>query len=305
MQGVLSEQSGKIAEGALFKDVQATPEGLTKFLSERAAQDTAVGQFVEYANRALGNVGSIEELQQYYNFMASLASRIPPELAAAGLNAVGRKIANFWEKYRIVDSQYSRDYTTRENRSRFIQNFLLAANYGIGTVRINAKRKDFFDIERINDNGLEAINKLASEIRSDTTVAENLLSVLQESLANQIAIEEHTRKTAENTKLQLEKDRGDAFVDIAAGGLRQQDSFLAFSPITLGAQMQSVLLSSLALQTATKTDNQLLAELVGLNKDMRLLLAEIALNTNRSAGNFGGMSETELLALLSDFKSKS
>ena len=148
--------------------------------------------------------------------------------------------------------------------------------------------------------------RLQSEIISDTSVAENLLSTIEQSLATQLEIEKNTKKIAENTSLQLEKDRGAAFIDIAAGGLRQYGNFLSgVSPITFASQAASVVLSSLAADTARKTDNELLSELVAINKDMRILLAEIALNTNRAAGNFAGLTESELIAMIDNLRSRS
>jgi len=68
-------------------------------------------------------------------------------------------------------------------------------------------------------SGLTTARGLFGEITRDTATAESLLSVIQDSLANQIAIEENTRKTAENTSkaLTLRPDRERSFIDVGRG----------------------------------------------------------------------------------------
>jgi len=279
---VLTSQSGAIAGGELFKDVASDPTTLTKFLSERGAQAPYIKDFVAYANSALGDVGSIEELQQYYGYMQSLAGNVPAPLAQAGLQAVQAKIANFWRQYAFIQSDSVTSRTSKENRAAFMRDVLLAASYGVGPIAVDRDNKGFYyDTARVGDSGLSRINALFSEISSDTTVAENLLSVVEESLQNEIAIKEHTKKTAENTaKLTLLDDRRRSYLDLGNRRIFSQGFNVDFQNIKLPDSIGAAILATVPGPSLTSDTVTELKKVVAGIDEANEWLAIIAANTD-------------------------
>lgn len=152
------------------------------------------------------------------------------------------------------------------------------------------------------------LSEMLSESTADTSIAENLLSVIEQSQQTQLEISANTKKTAENTSLQLEKDRGDAFIDVARGGLAQGarfGSFLSPAPLSLSNAAAGLTLSSSIVKSIDERNLDQLIMLLQVSKDMRALLAEIAINTSGAGGDSTGFTSSELLALMSDFKSRS
>jgi len=300
IQQVITEQAGTIAGGRLFGNVEATPQSLTQFLSERAGQSTALSQFVSlFAQGA--QTGSYNLLQIIGRQLESYRGKIDEGIFAVFQKVVDLNIENAIEN-KINELERQHPFVFSEAERSSIRQGLMADQSWISDRQKYASFVTSASYQQL----LPQLLELQSEVTSDTSVAENLLSTIEQSLTTQLEIEKNTKKTAENTSLQLEQDRGAAFIDIAAGGLRQYGNFLSgVSPITFASQAASVVLSSLAADTARKTDNELLSELVAINKDMRLLLAEIALNTNRAAGNFAGLTESELVAMIDNLRSRS
>lgn len=305
ISGVLSSQSGAISGGSLFKDVVADAPGLTKFLSERGAQAPSVESFVVYANAALGNVGSIQELQQYYGYMQSLAGNVPPELAKAGLEAVQRKIANFWEKFAFIDSQSVRDRTSFENRQNFMRDALLSANYGVGGVAIDKDNEGFYDIGRVGDSGLGQINRLFSEINSDTTVADQFLSVIEQDLQNQQAIKENTKKTAENTtKLTLLDDRRKSVLDLGNRRIFSQGLNIDFQNVKLPQSIASKILATSPGPVLASDTVSELKKLVTIAEEQAEWLAIIAANTDGRTNTSSIDIDNYLIRKLAEIRSR-
>ncbi|GAB4422341.1 MAG: hypothetical protein OHK0011_01200 [Turneriella sp.] len=307
IQTTLREQSGKIGEGRLFGGTSATPEDLTTFLSQRAAQEPYVQSFVEYANAALGNVGSIQELEQYYGYMQSLAANVPAELAASGLQAVQRKIANFWDKYRFIQSDSVTARTSRENRERFMRDALLAANYAApdAGIAIDADSEGFYDVRRIGDSGLSLINELASEFRSDTSVAENLLSVIEQDYQIQLEIKDAAKKTAENTaKLTQIDDRRRSFLDLGNRRIFSQGLNIDFQNVKLPEAAAATILATSplpGLQSDTVTE---LKKLVSIAEEQSEWLAIIAANTDQRAGTDTSSIDNYLIRKLAEIRAR-
>ncbi|HNA77841.1 MAG TPA: hypothetical protein PKY99_00220 [Turneriella sp.] len=302
----LQSQSGAIAGGQLFTNTVANAEGLTTFLSERAAQDPYVGAFVDYANRALGSVGSIQELQAYFDNMQSLSGNVPQALATAGLNAVAAKIGNFWRQFAVVDTQSVRNRTSFENRQRFITGALLSANYGTGGIAIDEDNEGFYDIGRIGDTGLGAVNALASEIRSDTVVAENILSVIETDLENSIAIKDFTKQTAENTKKLEQLDpRKISFLDLVRNSVFSRGLTIDYSNVQLPSTVTSTVLASTISPAVPSDTLSALRRLVELSEEANDYLAVIAENTNKNSTDDVDISDNRLVGRINNIRSRS
>lgn len=178
-QGVLSEQGGKIAEGALFGDVQATPESLIAFMNKRAEEALAISQFNALIQSTQDPNTSINRIKAIYDLAQGYSGKIPSELFNTGIKGL-KVAADFMDSSKGVTSD---------------------------------------DVFSAISNTRSAASVLLSEISTDTSRAESLVSVLQDSLANQIEIKDATRKTAENTSkaLELRPDRERSFIDVGAG----------------------------------------------------------------------------------------
>jgi hypothetical protein len=79
IQQVISEQAGTIAGGRLFGNVEATPESLTQFLSERAAQSTALSQFMQLIEAMQDRGISLERMRQLASQALAYQGKIPQE----------------------------------------------------------------------------------------------------------------------------------------------------------------------------------------------------------------------------------
>jgi len=292
IQETLTQQSGSISQGRLFGNVQATPESLIQFLSERGAQAPAISQFISYAEQlralAMSNNPSSGVIGQIISYMESLRDMLPPEI----YNSVFGNSApyDFLRHTQWLESsglQWSYQYP-RETGG------------GVGAT-----------LHQVAANVSGAFS-LGSEVTTDTAIAENLLSTIEQGNQVQLEIAANTKKTAQNTSLQLEKDRNAAFIDIAGGGIRGFGQLLAgnfglnTNALTLPTGISNAMLASQGMQSLEEKSYSALKSLVGVSEDMRELLAEIAVNTNRTAGDVvGSFSDQELLSKLDEYKARS
>lgn len=181
LQGVLTSQAGEIGKGEFFSGTQSTPDALIQFLSERAAQSLAIQQFVQLMSAFQNAFTEGVEDQNYWD---SLYSQIN-----SYRGKVPDKFFNYLDPLLRSRTEYVEGFSSTANRGNFIRG--LSATFG----------------------------SFSSEISSDTGIAENLLSVIEQSNQIQLDIAGNTRKTAENTSkaLELRPDRERSFIDVGAG----------------------------------------------------------------------------------------
>lgn len=193
MQGVLSQEGQTISGGALFGGTQTDPAGLTKFLKERAAQSVAVAQFMGI----MAQIQSLNMRDVFYNpsILSELIGQakqysglIPSELYSAGISGLDSLIGEIQDSRRFSGLEF----------------------HGIGE-RLAPRLAS-----QANSN-LSAASSLSSEIMRDTSTAENLLSVIEQSNQTQLEIASNTKKTAENTSQLLRPDRQRSFIDVGQG----------------------------------------------------------------------------------------
>jgi hypothetical protein len=197
-QSILSEQGGKIAEGALFGDVQATPESLIAFMNKRAEEALAISQFNALIQSTQDPNMSLGRMREIYNIAQSYSGKIPGTLYTTGIEGV-KSVTDYLSDIRNYDDTSSLFETDAQREERQ------------GIVGLAVKNA--------LDRSRNLSQNLLSEISTDTGRAESLVSVLEQSLANQQDIKENTRKTAENTSkaLELRPDRERSFIDVGLG----------------------------------------------------------------------------------------
>ena len=296
IQSTLASEGGKISQGSLFGSVQPTPDSLISFLSERAGQSLAISQFVQLLGQLSGmddysNV-SIRYVEAVYSQLQSYQGLIPSELYNTGVNGVGRFI-NAWRR----KQQLGPGAVTPAQRDAW-----------------NAADAEFRSAALSGVVG--SVNSLQSEIISDTSIAENLLSLIEQSNQFQLSIADSTKKTADNTS-RLTQMRETTILDLAGGGLRGFGSFFrgAFNSIdklinpTMPAlSTPSAISNSLSIASLTRSWQERTADgiesLVKIQTEALQLLAEIALNSNRQGDVAGSLTEAELLTIMGKIRSR-
>lgn len=296
VKDTLRTQSGVIAGERLFGDVQATPDLLIKFLSERAAQAPSIALFMSLADQlralATSDNPSSAIIGTVINQMKSLRSNIPAQLYDAVFGDGSADYIQFYTQGMEASGlPWSYAYP-RQN------------NVGIGAV-----------LNTVAGNIGQA-GELASEVSKDTTTAENLLSVIEQSLSLEKEIADSTKKTADNTS-RLTQMRETTVLDLAGGGLRGFGSFFrgAFNSIdklinpTMPAlSTPSAISNSLSIASLTRSWQERTADgiesLVKIQTEALQLLAEIALNSNRQGDVAGSLTEAELLTIMGKIRSR-
>lgn len=296
VKDTLRTQSGVIAGERLFGDVQTTPDSLIKFLSERAAQAPSIALFMSLADQlralATSDNPSSAIIGAVINQMKSLRSNIPAQLYDA--------VFGDWS------ADYIQSYTQMLEASGLAWSYAYPRqnNVGIGAV-----------LNTVAGNIGQA-GELASEVSKDTTTAENLLSVIEQSLSLEKEIADSTKKTADNTS-RLTQMRETTILDLAGGGLRGFGSFFrgAFNSIdklinpTMPAlSTPSAISNSLSIASLTRSWQERTADgiesLVKIQTEALQLLAEIALNSNRQGDVAGSLTEAELLTIMGKIRSR-
>jgi hypothetical protein len=274
MQAVLSEQAGTIAGDALFKDVQATPESLTRFLSERAAQQPSVNLIKTIIDQLVAYRGSAAGLRDLTDVLYGQASGLSGSVPAELLNEVLNKVT----------------------LARDAMNNFAAQGYDLNKVQITTIDYGLFG-KRTDD--------LISEITRDTATAESLLSVIQESLANQIAIEENTRKTAENTaKLTQLDERRTSFLDLGNRRIFSQGLNVDFQRVKLPDSVATTILATSPAPVVVSDTVSELKKVVSGIEEMNEWLAIIAANTDNRANTNTGDFDNYLIRKLAEIRAR-
>ena len=302
MQSVLTEQSGAISGGSLFGGTGSTAPELIGFLNQRGAESVQVSQFLELAN-GLSNNTNPDLMRNIISRMQGYAGAIPDTLYGSVMQSANRSLYNA-DISRQYDTAYNSMSPLAQLGSDFDQKayeYQQTSLYWGGTAS-------------------ETANRLASEFRSDVGIAENLLSVLEQSQATQLEIAGSTKKTADNTG-RLTQMREASILDLAGGGIRGFGSFFrttagnAFNsidglinPSMPAMQTPSAISNSLSIATLTRGWQDRTADgiesLVRIQTEALQLLAEIALNSNRAGDVGGSLSEAELLNIMSKVRSR-
>lgn len=291
LQSTLTSESGAIGRGTLFTGQGSSPQELIAMLSGAAALKNQISPLVGLANAS----GSVD-LWTMIQMVAAEMQR----LGFTDVKAVERQ--NGSGTYRTLD--YGRFESSISN-GQIIEPTLTT---DLEKLAYRAMQQAFG-----GQYGWKPLDPLLSEMTTDIGIADNLLSTIEQSNQVQLEIAANTKKTADNTSLQLEKDRAAAFIDIAGGGIRGFGQLLTgqyglnTNALTLPQGLSNAILATQGMKTLEEKSFDALKSILGVNEDMRELLAEIAVNTNRAAGAevVGSRSETELLQMLDAFKARS
>lgn len=235
MQAVLTQESTTIGGDELFSGFQATPESLTRFLSERAAQSTAIAQFMALIQQSTANPDLPQSvIRAIYGQAQSYSGKIPDEIYRAGIGGL---------------SQFLDLYNGQSTNEQYEAAF--AALTG-APGRVAA---------------------LASEVTRDTTTAENLLSVIEQSQQTQIEIATNTKKTAENTSQLLRPDRQRSFIDVGQGFISSLGQRISPSAVGIArslSQQGLSLPSEIGLASTTSTLAKTLQERMAEAMEMQV-----------------------------------
>jgi len=246
-QGTLTSQSGKIGEGIVFGGTGSTPDELIAFLSQRAAQSAAIGQFLQLLDVVGSNTLSPAQYAEVNAQLRSYKGKIPDEL----YNAARGTVINFDGTTSLQDEN-SLGYGG--SRTEY------ADGIAITTIKGSA--------EKIN-----AARRVASEISADTGIAENLLSVIEQSNALQLEIAANTKKTAENTSQLLRPDRQRSFIDVGQGFISSLGQRISPSAVGIArslSQQGLSLPSEIGLASTTSTLAKTLQERMAEAMEMQV-----------------------------------
>ena len=278
LQNVLLSQSGAISGGQFFSGTGSAPDELIRFLSERAAQTVAIQQFVQLMGAFQGAFADGVEDPGFWD---SIYSQIE-----SYRGKVPDKFFDYIDPLLRSRNQYVAGFSGTENRGNFIRG--LSSTFG----------------------------SFSSEITSDTGIAENLLSVIEQSLQTQQEIAGSTKKTADNTA-RLTNMRENNVLDLAGGGIRGFGSFFrgAFNsvdslinPQMPGLSTPSAISNSLSVASLTRSWQDRTADgienLVKIQTEALRLLAEIALNTDAQGQVQGSMTSAQLQDIMANIRSR-
>lgn len=101
--------------------------------------------------------------------------------------------------------------------------------------RQNSLEAYFAQKSFLDTGGLATARSISSEISADTGIAENLLSVIEQSNALELEISKNTKQTADNTAkaLELRPDRERSFIDVGQGFIQSLGQRIT-SPSAIG-----------------------------------------------------------------------
>lgn len=159
---------------------------------------------------------------------------------------------------------------------------------------------------------------ISSEITADTSIAENLLSVIEQSNTLQLEISANTKKTAENTAkaLELRPDRERSFIDVGQGYIQSLGQRISGMSVArrLGEQnfqLPSGIGSASGVATAARTVQELTADLLSMNaqqndtmidilQDVRAGIIELVAVLDANPNTVSGLSVSEFTRIQSE-----
>lgn len=253
IQGVLSSQANTIGGGQLFGGQGSSAEALTGFLSERAAQSVSVAHFMSLV-QAMAAGGDMSVMNEYARQAQTFKGRIPDQLFSV-IEPFLASIAT---------------YNSLRNSGASI-----GETSGASINVAGAATRAF--------NLAQGIN---SEISSDTGIAENLLSVIEQDQQTQLEIAQNTKKTAENTtKLVETPQRQSSIIDISRGYTRSLGQVLnpGITNTALPASVKAAVLATDIQKSIQERSLDKLQNIETIQRDSRELLAIIAKGVNSTA----------------------
>lgn len=292
MQSILQSEGGKISADTLFSGTGTSPDELIQFLNTRKSQEA-------YVNSAVGAYNSAAGL----NFQ----SFGTPEGVAALDNYFRSALGNIESNRANLPDTLANMLADRLRQALGLLDYGSTRTQGFGGY-LSGQLRSALD-PSLGDS-------LLSEVNRDTGIAENLLSVIEQSLSTEKEIADSTKKTADNTS-RLTQMRETTILDLAGGGLRGFGSFFrgAFNSIdklinpTMPAlSTPSAISNSLSIASLTRSWQERTADgiesLVKIQTEALQLLAEIALNSNRQGDVAGSLTEAELLTIMGKIRSR-
>lgn len=264
IQGVLTQEASTIGGGQLFAGTEATPAGLTQFLNERAAQALAIQQFSQRISALSDPSISIAMAKALAGQALSYRGKIPDEL----FNAVSNTLSGIMGI--DIDSFFTGTISELQQlRGGIDQGGMLATTFRDTADRIRAASNIFSGV-----SGASSLaESLVSEITRDTTTAENLLSVIEQSQQTQLEINANTKKTADNTSQLLRPDRQRNWIDVGQGFISSLGQRISPSGVGIArslSQQGLSLPSEIGLASTTSTLAKTLQERMAEAMEMQV-----------------------------------
>jgi hypothetical protein len=284
-QQILSEQGGKIAEGQLFGDVQSTPESLVDFLNKRASEATAIAQFNALIQSTAEPDMSFGRMEAMLGIAKTYNGLIPAALYSTGIAGLERVV-----RYLHPKSETDRADTRQWNESDTQFRERQASVFGNVLSALSSARS--------------GAAGLVSEISIDTSRADSIVSVLQDSLQNQQEIKDFTGQTAANTaKLTQLDDRKFSYLDLGQKRVISKGFNVSVDRLKLPDAVSSTVLS--ASSTSAPSDTlSAFRRMIDLAEEANDYLAMIAANTDSKASTNTSDFESLLIAKIADIRTR-
>ena len=316
IKSVLAEQSGTISQNQLFNNIGSSPDELIGFLNRSAALRNQLGPLI-----ALAQSGQEYKRTDYYSNGTQqdygIFAQFESELARLGYS-VG--------DYRLGAVRYSQLGNDSKARVQdLINQGYTPAGISQASVNYSTKITDMDKLvyaadqqARLSSIGNDSLNQLLSEFNSDVGIAENLLSVIEQSNQIQLDIQSNTKKTADNTT-KLAESKGDAIVDVAAGGVTQNGAFVKGGLLGLltgriqydpaasllnSPQMQNVALATTMIDNMQERMAKGLDKLISLTEEEVAILTVIAENLTKNTLPESQTLRQQVLDIIEEFRSR-
>lgn len=285
-QQILSEQGGKIAEGQLFGDTQATPESLVDFLNKRAEQAKAIAQFNELIQSTAEPAMSFGRMEAILGVAKSYKGKIPDALYTTGIAGLERVY-----RYLHPQSELDRADTRQFNES--------ASQFSTRQSTV------FQSVLNALASARSGAESLVSEVAIDTRRADSIVGVLQDSLQNQQAIKDFAGQTAANTsKLAQLDDRKVSYLDLGEKRVISRGFNVSVDRLKLPDSVASTVLASSASPSVPSDTLAAFRKMIELAEESNDYLAMIAANTDSKASTNTDDFETRLVAKLLELKGR-
>jgi hypothetical protein len=154
------------------------------------------------------------------------------------------------------------------------------------TAAAKAQTANFLAAVNARSAALSPASALKSEITSDTSIAENLLSVVEQQQQIQLEIANSTKKTADNTtKLVETPQRQSSIIDISRGYTRSLGQVLnpGITNTGLPSSIKAAVLATDIQKSIQERSLDKLQNIETIQRDSRELLAIIAKGVNSTA----------------------
>lgn len=287
ISAVISQQAGTVAGGKLFGNVGSTPDEMIEFLKERASQVDAlkIAEGIVNPSRWSGDRTVSEWRAQYAQALSELngvKTLLPEEVYDTINNFLKNQIAN--------EDATARQIVSSSVRNAFVRDVLIKSG-GYRNLAYHHSNAEQSALSNMTSG-------LFSEIRSDTSVAENMASLFEQLNQTNLQIAANTKQIAENTLPEL---RNRNIISVF-GDYIQSAGFRSLENLSLPETVGSAVLQTQKTNSTSDTLLTVNIEQLNVQRDMLDALLVIA---DSGLGAGGSMSISQLSNMLSRIRERS